>query len=295
MMKKICFILLLVSLVAGVALAGIPGQISFQGRLTKDDVAVDTTTTITFTIYDAATAAGGTKQWSKRMTIIPDENGFFTAILEGADQGYPDLADLPFDIPYWMLAAVGSQDLLDNNGELQALTSAPYAFTAKSLAPGNITIDGNLGVTGNIGATGKIWAHQEGAALTSILATARATNSIAITAINSAEGSMFSGGVIGTLYNAGLASTAVGGLLYDSSNSAAVKGVIANTTDNSYAIHGKVNGGTNNFAGYFEGKMYATDNADEGTTLYVHAGDDDGTAIEARCNNAYVGRGLYAE
>jgi len=80
-MRGIVFMCLLSALVfPATALADVPGLISYQGTLTDDDgVALDTTVSMTFTIYPDSVTGGF--NWFETQPAVVVEDGLFDVLL----------------------------------------------------------------------------------------------------------------------------------------------------------------------------------------------------------------------
>ena len=110
--------------------AGIPATLTYQGHLTQAGGSPLTgTATLQVSLYTSASA--GTALWSETHTNISVSNGVFAVQL-----GSITPLTLPFDTPYYLGVAVnGGTELLPR----QPLSSAPYAFSANTVADGSIT------------------------------------------------------------------------------------------------------------------------------------------------------------
>ncbi len=122
-------------LCGGAAQATVPvRQISYQGKLTQAGQAVNSTLSITFRLYDAA--SGGTMLWSETQSVAVG-NGLYAVQL-----GSVTPLNLAFDAPYYLGVQIGSGAEMTPR---QALSSVPYAMlantanTATTVANGAIT------------------------------------------------------------------------------------------------------------------------------------------------------------
>ena len=116
-MKKMLAILLFTLLFATPAWA-LPKKINFQSRLTDSlDAPIITTVDIAFSIYDVS--AGGPSLWdSVTLSFTPDSNGVYEVLL--GDENKPIL-NLPFDKPYYLGVAVGSDSEMTRGWNSPAL------------------------------------------------------------------------------------------------------------------------------------------------------------------------------
>ena len=149
------FILLMVALAAG-SWAVIPQAINFQGVVKKmgGNLTIGPNAYMQISFFDNKDKAGA-PLWVSKSYAIPadatiDPNGFFSLSLSG---GTPDLASLPFDIPYYVNVhfsdGVGNpEDFYDSSKKLAPLASAPYAFRAQvaESLPGITVSKGNVGI-----------------------------------------------------------------------------------------------------------------------------------------------------
>jgi hypothetical protein len=123
-MKTIVFVIVLsMALPSTAALADVPGLMSYQGTLTDDGgVALDTTVSMTFTIYADST---GVKQiWTETQPSVIVSNGLFTVLLGGVN----GIVDTVFQNPNrWFGLQVGGDAEMTPR---QRITSVGYAFKA---------------------------------------------------------------------------------------------------------------------------------------------------------------------
>lgn len=124
----------------GSAVAAIPQEMHYQGRLTDDlGDPLQGSHTLTFRIFDVEFE--GTELWSETETASLDANGVFAAVL---GDGTP--LDLPFDVAYWLEVEVDGETISDRR---DILTSA-YAFRAEDadhlggLAASNYVVEGEI-------------------------------------------------------------------------------------------------------------------------------------------------------
>lgn len=134
-MKRLTFLALLVALAwTSPAAAQVPLLLSYQGVLTDNagNLVADGSYDVTFRICTAS--AGGVALFTEAHTgasAVPVVNGGFTVLL-----GSLASLTLPFDIPYWLEIEVAG-----GGGPLTPrvrLTSAPYAYMARSVVNGAI-------------------------------------------------------------------------------------------------------------------------------------------------------------
>ncbi len=124
-MKKLLLTLVLFLCLSTIvfAAAGVPEQISIQGRLMDSSgvMANKTGQNVTFILYDAVT--GGKKVHEEKVTVNTDSNGVFNAVL-GVKKSFTS----NFEKQYWIEIKVGGNLV----GKVrQSLTTSPYAITAK--------------------------------------------------------------------------------------------------------------------------------------------------------------------
>jgi len=80
-MKRVILLLVLILLISlAYSFAAVPGKINYQGRLIKDNVPVDGTRTMRFSIYNSA--VGGTLRWTSGDTNVTVYNGLFRYVLD---------------------------------------------------------------------------------------------------------------------------------------------------------------------------------------------------------------------
>ena len=134
MFKKSILGFIVALLVVGVGWANVDPKISFQGRLTEDDVPITSSTDIYVNIYDGdADDAAASVIWTSPVTSVTPDDGFFTMILEGNN-----LSDVSFDADenYSVEIVINGVEILSPR---QTLTAAPYAV---ALTAGSKTIEG---------------------------------------------------------------------------------------------------------------------------------------------------------
>ncbi len=133
---------------SGAALADVPGLINYQGILTDPGgVAIDTTISMTFTIYDDST--GGSTKWTETQPSVQVSAGIYSVLLGGVNS----IPDTVFDDPSrWLGVQVGGDAELIPR---RRLASVAYAFrSADSGTDGDWTISGNhiySAVPGSVG------------------------------------------------------------------------------------------------------------------------------------------------
>ena len=80
-MKRVILLSVSILLISsGFAFAEVPCKINYQGRLIKDNVPVDGTKTMTFSIYNSD--AGGTLRWTSGDVSVEVHNGLFRHVLD---------------------------------------------------------------------------------------------------------------------------------------------------------------------------------------------------------------------
>ncbi len=153
-MRRIAYktgtIIVAVATMISVVVAGAPGIISFQGKLTDSDgnpviSAVD----VTFRIWDAE--SGGTLIWEDTYPVTPDQEGLFTILL-GDDIPNP-LDDIVFENPnLWLGVQVEEDAELTPRARIASAAFAQRISTVDGASGG--TIGGDLAVDGAIDVTG---------------------------------------------------------------------------------------------------------------------------------------------
>jgi len=126
----------------------VPGLMNYQGTLTDEDgVAMDTTVSMAFSIYDDST--GGTLKWTETQPAVVVSSGIFNVLL-GRVNSIPDTV---FKAPTrWLGVRVGGDPELQPR---QRITAVGYAFwaseadTAEYARSGISGDDGDWTVSGN--------------------------------------------------------------------------------------------------------------------------------------------------
>lgn len=144
-------IFLLISAIAG---AEVPGQVSYQGKLTDaDGLPLNGTFSMTFTIYDAP--AGGTALWTETQPSVNAAEGFFSTQL-GSVAPLDETVFLNSEL-YLGIAVAGDPE----QSPRRRFTNMPWSFhsaVADSVAGGPFvkaagdTVNGDLAVMGNFSA-----------------------------------------------------------------------------------------------------------------------------------------------
>ncbi len=123
-MRAVNFIVTLsIVLLSTAALADVPGLISYQGTLTDEGgVALDTTVSMSFTIYTDSTA--GTQVWTETQPSVLVSHGIFSVLLGSVNP----VSDTVFVDPVrWLGVQVEAEPELEPR---QRITSVPYALRA---------------------------------------------------------------------------------------------------------------------------------------------------------------------
>ena len=117
-----CFVPLLLVVLAGSAHPAIPQKINYQARLTDSSTGEPLVgpQSMTFRIYDQA--SGGSLLWTESQTVAPDSEGIASAIL-----GSMVPLDISFGEAAWLEVVVNGQILLPR----REMVSVPYAFQAE--------------------------------------------------------------------------------------------------------------------------------------------------------------------
>ncbi|MCP4567196.1 MAG: hypothetical protein GY841_06425 [FCB group bacterium] len=149
--------------------AEVPQMINYQGQL-NDDLGnpLDTTVSMTFTIYDDST--GGNSKWAESYITVTIINGLFSVLL-GSVTSLPDSV---FNQPdRWLGISVGGEEILPRT----RLASVPYAYQTQSLnlpptdspGPCNETTRGSLYYDGSQNepcyCDGSYWVQLDGGGL----------------------------------------------------------------------------------------------------------------------------------
>lgn len=126
-MKKILILALLCSAASGAAIADVPAQFNYQGRLTKQDGSsiVDGEYSVTFTIYDAPEA--GNVLWQD-INPVTTKEGFFNTII-GAGTNKLDLSGVDFSKSLYLGIRVATDAEMTPRVQL---VGVPYAMQAKA-------------------------------------------------------------------------------------------------------------------------------------------------------------------
>jgi len=155
-MKKVILLsvsILLISL--GVAFAEVPCKINYQGRLIKDNVPVDGTKKMKFSIYDSA--VDGTQLWTSEDVSVEVHNGLFRYVI-GSDGGDLSSIDWTAGQALYLEVKVGTDILTPR----EAIYAYPYAINSHLLEGETKDYfldtsgetqkkDGGLNIMGNVG------------------------------------------------------------------------------------------------------------------------------------------------
>jgi len=155
-MKRVILLLVLILLISSVfAFAEVPCKINYQGRLIKDNVPVDGTKTMNFSIYDSA--VGPTLLWTSGNVSVAVHNGLFRYVI-GSDGG--DLSSINWTAgqALYLQVMVDGETLTPR----EELSAYPYAINSHLLegetkeyflntSAGAQTKQGNLNIMGNLG------------------------------------------------------------------------------------------------------------------------------------------------
>ncbi|MDH5768318.1 MAG: hypothetical protein OEZ31_05105, partial [Nitrospirota bacterium] len=155
-MKKVILLLVLILLISSVySFAEVPCKINYQGRLIKDNVPVDGTKTMVFSIYDSA--VGPTLLWTSGNVSVEVHNGLFRYVI---GSGGTDLSSINWTAGQSLyLEVVIDGETLTPREELSAY---PYAINSHLLegqakeyflnaSAETQTKQGNLNIMGNVG------------------------------------------------------------------------------------------------------------------------------------------------
>jgi hypothetical protein len=155
-MKKVILLSVVILLISlAYSFAEVPCKINYQGRLIKDNVPVDGTKTMRFSIHDSA--VGPTQLWTSGDVNVEVHNGLFRYVI-GSDGGDLSSIDWTAGQTLYLEVKVGT-DILTPREELYAY---PYAITSHLLegktkeyflntSAEAQTKQGNLNIMGNVG------------------------------------------------------------------------------------------------------------------------------------------------
>jgi len=126
---------------AAVSAADIPQMINYQGRLTgASGSALDTTVSMTFTIYDDST--GGSPKWSETHSAVVVTKGLFNVLLGGVIP----VADSVFDnAPRYLGITISTNPEISPRTQL---ISVPYAYRARRADTAAVSLSGPAGQDG---------------------------------------------------------------------------------------------------------------------------------------------------
>jgi len=155
-MKKVILLsvsILLISL--AYSFAEVPCKINYQGRLIKDNVPVDGTKTMVFSIY--AVATGGSPIWTSGNVSVEVHNGLFRYVI-GTDGGDLSSIDWTAGQALYLQVIVDGETLTPR----EELSAYPYAINSHLLegktkeyfintSGDSQTKQGNLNIMGNVG------------------------------------------------------------------------------------------------------------------------------------------------
>jgi len=151
-MKKVILLSVSILLISSMyAFAEVPCKVNYQGRLIKDNVPVDGTKTMSFSIYNSA--VGGTLRWTSGDVNVEVHNGLFRYVLD-----LSSIDDWTAGEALYLEVQVGT-DILTPREELYAY---PYAINSHLLegeakeyfintSGETQKKDGGLNIMGNVG------------------------------------------------------------------------------------------------------------------------------------------------
>ena len=155
-MKRVILLSVSILLIClGYSFAEVPCKINYQGRLIKDNVPVDGTRTMKFSIHDSA--VGGNELWTSGDVNVEVHNGLFRYVI-GSDGG--DLSSIDWTAGQELYLEVKVEtDILTPREELYAY---PYAINSHLLegktkeyflntSADTQTKQGDLNIMGNVG------------------------------------------------------------------------------------------------------------------------------------------------
>ena len=155
-MKRVILLSVLILLISlGYSFADVPCKINYQGRLIKDNVPVDGTKTMRFSIHDSAVS--GNELWTSGDVDITVHNGLFRYIL-GSDGGDLSSIDWTAGEELYLEVTVGGETLSPreqiyaypyaiNTHLLEGRTTAQFLDVSGSTQ----TKQGGLNIMGNVG------------------------------------------------------------------------------------------------------------------------------------------------
>ena len=130
--KAIILILSALLLVSTSALADVPSEVTYNGRLLYNGNPVTSGTSVTFQLFQAS--SGGSSVWTETHTVTPDSNGIYTQIL-GSTSPIPDEYD-----SLWLELVVAGNTLTPR----KKITSSPFVLRAGELP--DLYVSGNVGI-----------------------------------------------------------------------------------------------------------------------------------------------------
>ncbi len=270
-------------ILVGLPCWAIPHFINYQGYLSNlDAINLDTTVTVSFTIYDSPTE--GEMQWTETHTAVTVENGVFNCLLGGISP----ITDV-FSADTWLGITVG------NNSEMsprQSIASVAHAYRVG-------TVDGASGgiINGDVTILGKGTIGSDnlntglGAFVAGIGDTASGDYSTVSGGNENVAGSEYAtvGGGVGC--NAiGSKTTVSGGAGNSASGAAATIG--GGTGNEALAEYATVTGG---FAGYASGDFSTVCGGHHNTATAAHAAAVGGRNNFATGEYSFIAGGLNNE
>ncbi len=130
--KAIILTLSALLLVSTSALADVPSEVTYNGRLLYNGNPVTSGTSIVFRLFQ--TSSGGSAVWTETHTVTPDSNGIYTQIL-GSTSAIPDDYD-----SLWIELVVAGNTLTPR----KKITSSPFVLRAGELP--DLYVSGKIGI-----------------------------------------------------------------------------------------------------------------------------------------------------
>jgi hypothetical protein len=157
--STVCLLVLSVIFFSTIVTAEVPGLVHYQGTLTDEyGVALDTTVSITFSIYDDST--GGNTIWTETQSAVVVTKGLFNVLLGSSNA----ISDTAFnDSSRWLGVQVESDPEMEPRQRIASVgysfraakaDTAEYSRNAPTVSDGDWTISADdiySNVSGNVG------------------------------------------------------------------------------------------------------------------------------------------------
>lgn len=153
--------LLSILFVFPIALADVPGLISYQGILKDTDgEPITTPVSAVFTIYDDPAASDPANiKWQETHSVTPDDNGLFMALLGAGSPAVP-ITNEVFEGPdRWLGVRVEGESEMTPRTRVVSFAYSQRVGTVDGASggviSGDVSIASDLSISGNLNATGK--------------------------------------------------------------------------------------------------------------------------------------------